>query len=387
LGDLLVTARKKRGKPAPKPSSIASAQRAAVERRLAREEKQHESQAQANSAPQKTGALGPTQLQARTDTPMASAGKGIDQKLIAQRDEKGVDGKPLSDAAIKIAGLASGLMNDHQKPLADPSLYGKPLFQNQALLDQIANARNQAQNRVLTGKGNAVYWGRARFKKRRPAPGRLDENGSSTEDVAAGDDIKSKDILMSWLSDDTIFNQIKKRMNDSGIAAQSYDDVAKLWEQVVNQAAATYSSTGKKVTPWALLALRGKNMVNGKPASKTTTATTIDEMDPANAKAMINKLASDALGREATPTEVEDFIAKAQTIVDKNPAVTQTTTNYDVTGSPTDSVSHTSGGMNIAMNRAQQEEQDRLNQSNEHADYQAAGVMMPWLEQALSSPF
>lgn len=367
-----MTARKR---PARKPSNISAAQAAATARRLAEQKKTDQKPKPGQVDPKDPAGRVLAQVQPKPGT---------------AKQEKLGDGKSLSQAANKIAGLASGIMQDKAKEraaLADPSLYGKPMSQNQGQLDAIRNQRDQAANRLLASKGNAVYMGPASLKLRRRGPERVGEDGGSLDQVAAGDDVRSKDVLMSWLSDETVFGQIKKRMQDSGLGVATYDDVAKLWEQVVNQAAATYSSTGKKVTPWALLALRGKNMVGGKPASKTTTSTSIDEMDPANAKAMINKLASDALGREATPAEVEDFIAKAQTIVDQNPQVTQTTTNYGVTGDAESQVSHTSGGMSVAMNRAQQQAQDSLNQSSEHADYQAAGVIMPWLEQALSSPF
>lgn len=377
-----MTARKTRKKPAAKrsPSNVAAAQRAAVERRLAREKA-----AKATAQPG-----GPTPGKVNPNDPAGRTLAQVQPKPAAP--VKQIDGKPYSEAANKIAGLASGIMKAHQeekRKLADTSLYGAAPKERATKLAALMQAGDQARQNQLKKAGNAVWMGPkiADAKLRNTGPERLNEDGSDTTHVGAvGDDIRNKDELMSWLADEVTFNQIKKRMNSAGIAAETYDDVSKIWEQVINQASAAYSTTGKKVTPWALLALRGKTMVGGKPASKTTVSTSIDDMDPASAKAMVNKLASDALGREATPEEVEDFIAKAQTIVSANPQVTTTTTDYNVAGDATSQRSHTTGGLDKAMNRAQQEAQDSLNQTAEHADYQAAGVIFPWFTDALASP-
>lgn len=297
-------------------------------------------------------------------------------------------------AAAKTGSLLAGLslQNAQQKksPLADPSLYGT----NDAKRAQNLTARSAAyaesqRQLAIKNKGQAVWMGSTKKTVKLPntGPERFDENGSTTSSQTVSiEDVKTKDELMSWLADDKTFNQIKKRMTDSGIAVQNYDDVAKLWSNVVDQAAATYTTTGKKVTPWALISLRGKSMVNGRPAPKTTTSSNIEEMDPAQAKVMIKNSLSNLLGRDPRTDEIEDFIAKAQTIAKQNPQLTKTTTQYDIAGDPISQSSVSSGGQDVVTAKAQLAAEEQAKQSEDYAAYQGAGVYMPWLMDALSAP-
>lgn len=337
-------------------------------------------------------------LEPRTNVPMANSGRGVDQNSIAKRDSKsGADTfKGGSEAAQQIAGLASGIMQRHQeqglaerKKLANPALYGASDKERAAKLTERMAAMNAARVSQWARSGNAVYMGPkvANAKVRNRGPQRMDENGNDTSQIGpVGDQVVTKDELMSWLADETNFNKIKTAANKAGIAVESYDDVAKVWTSVVNQAAATYSTTGKKVTPWALLQLRGKTMKDGKPASKTTISTSIDEMDPAEAKLMIRNAASQALGRDPTKEEIEDFISKAQTIAKANPNVTTTTTNYGFDGEAVSQASYSKGGGDAVTAQAQEAALEQAKQSEDYTAYQAAGVYMPWLMDALASP-
>jgi len=299
-------------------------------------------------------------------------------------------------AASKIAGLTSGIMDDRQaaaakpNPLADASNYGANPAQRAARLSALSAAQADANAKQLKGKGNAVWMGSTRktVKLRNTGPERMNEGGgdTSTAQVSLSDDVKSTDELMSWLTDEKTFNQIRDAAKKSGIDVQSYDDVAKLWQSVVSQAAAAYSTTGKKVTPWALLQLRGKSMVNGKPAAKTTTSTNIDEMDPAQAKVMIKQSLQQMLGRDPRQDEIDDFVAKAQTIAQQNPQVTKTTTQYDFAGTPTDQTSVSHGGADVVNAKAQLAAEQSAENAPDYAQYQAAGVYAPWMFQALASP-
>ena len=154
----------RRKKPvAKKPSSISAAQAAATARRLADQKKTNQpTPGRVNPGDPAGRVLGQVQPKPAAGKPAGTVGQG--------------EGAGDATTGEQIAGMAlsfktpqqqAALAADQKKALADPALYGKPLFQNQPMLDAIANARNQAQNRVLVTKGNAVYMGQGTLKKRR----------------------------------------------------------------------------------------------------------------------------------------------------------------------------------------------------------------------------
>ena len=335
---------------------------------------------------------------------MANSGRGVPQDKIAERDNTA--GKSMSESANKIAGLASGLMESrHQQinqqtiaankanpnPLADASLYGANAQARADRLSALFDAKNQAKFTQLATAGKAVWMGYThnRVKLRNSGPERMDENGNDTTIVGAGDDVRSTDELMSWLADPKTLAQITDAAKKAGFDIQNYDDVAKLWQSVVTQAAQTYSSTKKKVTPWALMSLRGKTLVNGRPQKKTGISTTVEEMDPAQAKVMIQNTLQQELGRDPKQSEIDDFISKAQTIAQQNPLVQHTSQDVGLDGNPdnTVEVTQSSGGQDVVNAKAQLEAQRLAESAPDYAQFQAAGVMMPWLNEALASPF
>lgn len=411
------TAKRAQKKPAARTNSnIQSAQRASVEKRLAAQEAQKSKGTANGGATPKKGSLPPDKqnstlsagnppltdpkVQAAQDSVNSRNSSTLTKSTLAQNTRPGDNGdtfKGGSEAANKIAGLAMNLMQQHQaqagpqRKLADASLYGQSDAKRAQNITERTLAISDAKRAsILKNGGNAVWLGTTKktIQLRNNGPERFDENGrdTTTQQVEVNADVRTKDELMSWLTDDKMFNQIKKKMTDAGIQVQSYDDVAKLWQSVVDQASAAYSTIGKKVTPWALISMRGKSMVNGKPAPKTTTSTSIEEMDPAQAKVMIKNSLSQMLGRDPKQSEIEDFISKAQTIAAQNPQITKTTTNYDIAGNPTDQTSVSSGGQDVVTAKAQLAAEEQAKQSEDYAAYQGAGVYMPWLMDALSAP-
>lgn len=329
----------------------------------------------------------PTKLDPRTATPMATRGAGIPQDKIAERDAA----KSMSQAAQKIAGLATNLKAERaaapKQPMANPDLYGKPVKDRVAALNQLMSAQAEQRAKAMASKGQAVYMGaqQNRAKIRNRGPERMDpDTGKTYEVTALGESYLSKAELLSWLSDPVKLDQIKASAEAAGLQVQNVDDVMKLWTSVVNQAADSYSLAGKKVTPWALLKLRGRYSVNGKMPDKVTTTTNIDEMEPEQARLMFEQTAMQALGRAPTKSEVDDFIAKAQTIARSNPTVTKTTQKIGFDGNVTDTTNITTGGGADA--KAQVAAMDQARQSEDYASYQAAGNYFPMLFEALRSP-
>ncbi len=385
-------------------SSVATAQRAASERRKEREQetKQRQEDTRKRAAQQPT-ALAAATVDPRTGLtiPAPGAGRpgdpvGRGANLAAQGKSDGSFGKPvpaaqgLSEAADKIAGLGSGIMQVREKQrraLADPSLFGVSDRAIKARITEQKNAIQQFKNKKLKDAGGAVYWGTKQEQIRRPQRGGEFEGGTNRIPASvATDDVRNKDELISMLTDEGQFNEIKKRAQAAGLDVQDYGDVAKLWESVVKQAAAAYSTSGKKVTPWAIMQLMGKQAVNGRPASKTTTSTSIEDLDPAQARLMVERSATDLLGRAPTKAELDDFVSKAQTIARANPRVTKTTTDYDFAGDPTNQTSTSTGGAEVVNAQAQVAAQDMAKQDEEYGAFQAAGFYMPTLFDALASP-
>lgn len=395
-------------------SNISQVQKESAAKRQARIAAEQARREQGKQAPQAPQAKGPDGKPvpklsagnpALTDPKVQSAQAAVSNRnsdtltksTLKQNPSKSTakSGGGTSTAGDQIAGLALQFRppaNPTQppSPLADASNYGANPAARAQRLSALSAAATDANAKQLKTKGNAVWMGSTRktVKLRNTGPERIGEDGSdtSTTQVSLSDDVKSTDELMSWLTDEKTFNQIRDAAKKSGIDVQSYEDVAKLWQSVVQQAASAYSVAGKKVTPWALISLRGKSMVNGRPASKTTTSTNIDEMDPAQAKVMIKQSLQQALGRDPRQDEIDDFIAKAQTIAASNPQVTKTTTQYDFAGNPTSQSSVSKGGADVVSAKAQLAAEQAAENAPDYAQYQAAGVYAPWMFEALASP-
>lgn len=295
------------------------------------------------------------------------------------------DQKNLEKQAAEIRAQAA---SKEKYPAADPRLYGiTSTKQRAASLSErmtAVDATVQQQKR----QGQAVWMGldpnAKTVKIRRAGPARMDENGETTSEEKVGDLILTKNELLSWLTDDSKVSEIKTAAEKAGYTIGSYEDIAKLWTDVVSTAAQAYSTSSKKVTPFDLIKLRGKYLVNGRPADRVTTTTNIDAMPPETARMMIEKTAADMLGRAPTKQEVDDFVAKAQTIAKSNPTVTKTTQKLGLDGNVTSTVNSTTGGG--ASDKAQVAAMDAARQSEDYAAYQAAGNYFPMLFEALQSP-
>lgn len=374
-------------------SKISEAQQAASEKRIENRDTLR-GQSQSEQARLAQGGPKPTKLEPRTDTPMMGAGKGIDQEKIAARDNTA--GKSITEAANKITGLAAPIASQWEtnykakNPIANPSLYGVSNAKRATNLAERLDAINKVDVAGLKKVGKAVFMGSQiqNAKIRNSGPERFNEDGSTTSTETV-DKTVSKDELLSWLSDETKVQQIKDAANKAGLAVESYDDIAKLWGSVVDQAATTYSLGGKKVTPWSLIQLRGKHVgPDGKMQDKITVSTSIDEMDPASARLMFEQTAQKALGRAPTKAEIDDFIAKAQTIAHDNPAITTTRqkVGFDGNAEADTQTSTTKGGQQVVQDKATVAAMDQARQSEDYASYQAAGNYFPMLFEALNSP-
>lgn len=380
------------------PSKISQAQDAAVKVRKERDSLR--AQSVAETAKRTSGKIvpgKPTAAQPGLPSKTYPESKGYSSTPDRTKTSGPGDSKPIQDPLL--AGLSTGLgtsdpgvaktVTDRKRELANPALYGNADKTRTDKLDAYKRAIDDTKRRLLSKNDNAVYMGPGNVTYRNRGPQRINEDGSTTTKMQSGDDIQSKDELMSWLSDPLKVEQIKKVAQQAGLNVQTYDDISKLWESVVSMAASTYSRTQKKVTPWALIAMRGKYAgPDGRMKDQVSTSTTVEELDPATAKGLIRDSAANFLGRDPTKAELEDFVAKAQTIAAANPNITttRTKTGFDGAVEIGNSTSTSTGGRDVVAAQAKEAAMAQAKGSEDYSSYQAAGVYMPWLMDALASP-
>lgn len=180
--------------------------------------------------------------------------------------------------------------------------------------------------------------------------------------------------------------------------AQSRDfyTLQKWWEQLVTDAAGVYNNgSGKRLDPWATARLVAGDadaiaarQAEGRAAmpftgTKSQTSTSVDLTDPTTAKALINDVLAQALGRAATPDELTAFTAVLNEAERKNPTQTVTSTTYQ-NGDAVSSSSTSSGGLTGAAR--QQLLMDQAQESPDFGAYQAATTYYGALLQAIRSP-
>lgn len=369
---LLMARKNTKPRKKPKPNLIESAQRDAVQARLDRDTLRQQSSAERQKL--------------MDDYKLQEAQKFIDPKRLLTKNTLQQVEKP----SYQSSGNPPGFVDPNaQKPLADPSLYGKQQAARASTIARLKEAADAQKFQQLAEKDQAVYMGPGAAMMRRSGPQRMDENGSDIETVAAGDNIQKLDDLMGWLADPQKVAQIKQMANQAGLNVQSFDDIQKLWTSVVTQAAQTYSRTKQKVTPMALIALRGKYVgPDGNMQNKVTTSTQIDEMDPATARSTFEQAAASLLGRAPTEHELQDFISKAQQIAKENPSIATTTSKVGFDGNVEEGTQQTvtRGGADVVKAKAEQAATDQAKQSEDYGAYQAAGTYFPLLFDALRSP-
>lgn len=382
-------------------SKIQDAQKSTFERREQDKKRREEAIAKEQAAKKRTGTstgpLGNTQMgpaQPGTTRMQRSESKESSSSA-ALKNIQNIDPNSLAEANEKIAGIAAAVrasaIAQKKRTLADSKMYGISDRNIQARLAALKNAQDETRQRALKEKGNAVYMGQvdSKIRNRLPGDGGDFEGGQyRIPEKVAIDNVVGKDDLLAWLSDPKKVEYIKTMAQKAGLDVESYEDIGKLWESVVKQAAQTFSVTGKKVTPWALMQLRGKYAVGGRMQDKVTTSTSIEEMDPAQARLMFEETTSKFLGRAPTKAEIDDFIAKAQTIAKANPRISTTTSRVGFDGEIEQGSQMTvsRGGQEVVNAQSELAARDMAKDSEEYGSFQAAGTYMPLLFEALQSP-
>ena len=167
--------------------------------------------------------------------------------------------------------------------------------------------------------------------------------------------------------------------------AGDWDTLSKMWDYVTTEAANLFTS-GHKLTPYEAADLiagspedRAKRAGQAGRFTGTKTISSVDLTDPQSAKAIVNDVLAQALGRAALPEEMSQFLGTLSAAERANPTVTSTT--Y----SDGDAVSSTtSGGLGAAG--ARQTLLESAQAKPDYGAYQAATLYFDALSQAVQSP-
>lgn len=151
------------------------------------------------------------------------------------------------------------------------------------------------------------------------------------------------------------------------------------WEKALDLSA-TFFERGKRINPRdALRAIAGVG-ADGKPGSgrskgftgtKTRTDRQVDLTDPTTARALVNEVLSQHLGRAATDEEIEAFRGTLNAFERANPTLSTTTAQY-ADGDVVSTNTTTSGGVTQAAR--QQLLADEAMELPEYGAYQAAAT-------------
>lgn len=167
----------------------------------------------------------------------------------------------------------------------------------------------------------------------------------------------------------------------------SFTSLEKWWQQAV-ALTANFARVGKTITPWTAIrmiagdqaavdARTGRGETGGP---RTTRHEQINLTSPQDAKALINNVLAQHLGRRPTGEELSAFTATLNAAEKASPSVT--VTNYDEDGNSASST--TSGGIGAAGAATIVEDEARA--LPEYAEFQAATTYFNALIAALDSP-
>lgn len=179
-------------------------------------------------------------------------------------------------------------------------------------------------------------------------------------------------------------------------------EAGQLWKALVQQAS-IYNEAGKKITPWDVMSTyvdsaggagswvrQGDwevNTVTGErryvgPQFKTTTDKRVDFTDPRTAQAIATQIFQNMMGRNPGDGEISAFAKALMSAEKKNPVLTSTTTEYDMTtGEPIATDTTQTGGLTAEARGMIG--QNQVKKDEEYGAYQAATTYFGALQQAV----
>lgn len=194
---------------------------------------------------------------------------------------------------------------------------------------------------------------------------------SQAQQMYFGFDQKTRDKFLSQLQ---LAGYDASTLNDNKLS--------QLWAGYVAQAAGYYAS-GKKVTPWDVIAkdMTQREATVAQPRTVTSTQTQAQMSSKTDASALFEQAASSLLGRSPTKSESAKFFGALNKYEKANPTVTTTTSNYSGEGDLTSQSSTSSGGVSADARAYLAEQQAKADPT--YGAYQAATTYMGALMQAI----
>lgn len=244
-------------------------------------------------------------------------------------------------------------------------------------------AKKQGGSRV-TGKyditeDSPVYTGRMKVGNPRQADHAAETGGDKL--LPVGEVINQ---IYGW--DDKKTRAFSELASQAGYRVSSTinkTDLIPIWSDMVKLSAGSYRA-GKKIDPWTLMRRYSAGGAMGSGGSKTETETNsrVTVTNALTAEQLAHAALSQRLGRAATEMEVAEFKKELFEAEKKNPTITTTTRTTNASGDTSSSTTQKEGinNQDFAIQWAGEH-----NKAEAQA-YQAAGIMMPWFMEALSSP-
>lgn len=165
--------------------------------------------------------------------------------------------------------------------------------------------------------------------------------------------------------------------------ADDFTTLYKAWQESVKESA-NFAIAGKVVTPReaAEMLAAGARASGPFSGTKTQTSTNVDLTDPTTARALVNQVLTNQLGRAATDDEIDRFTQILNTAERANPTLTTTTGTYEQ-GDLVSQSSTTQGGLTAAAR--QELVSDKVTATPEYGAYQAATTYFNTLLQGIGA--
>jgi hypothetical protein len=170
--------------------------------------------------------------------------------------------------------------------------------------------------------------------------------------------------------DDVLRSRVGYRLKGAGI---KWDGNLSSFDDGLGKAAEAAGSTSTSTTP--------------KPGSYTTKSSSVDFMNPEDAKNLVRSTLQSELGRDPTQGEYEDFLSAVHAAEASNPSTQTTTSKYvlDKNENLRLAAQHTTSQQGIGSAGLEQIAYEKAQRQPGWAEWQAMGTYAPALFQALGA--
>lgn len=192
--------------------------------------------------------------------------------------------------------------------------------------------------------------------------------------------------------------QLAKQMVQAGLLDEDFkrEDIEKVWDVLITKAADYHEANPNSLmTPVDMLELYGAAGAAALGSTGTAQAAKIEEIisrsrdlsSNTEARALLTRAATDALGRRPTAKEIDDLQVALNSAQTKNPVTTTTRTSLSASGEVRSQDQTRTGGVNAdAFTDTWVRGGDKPSLDSEYGAYQAASTYYTALMQAIAGP-